>query len=93
MRTAKQLFQASPLFAGFQKLLADPSFEPAVKVALTAYVESLPGGAPDPSRAWDSWLRVTGAREVLELLANLHTPDEAPHAPPRPTLHYDRTKG
>jgi hypothetical protein len=90
MRTAKELFRASPHFAGFQKLLTDPAFEPAVKAALTAYVESLPAGALDPSRSWDSWLRVTGAREVLDVLSTLHTPDEAPHAPSRPTLHYDR---
>jgi hypothetical protein len=94
MRTAKQLFVASPAFADFQKLLASPSFEPACLAALLTLVETLPASAADPSRAWDAYLQILGARRVLEILSTLHTPDEAPHAPPRPTLHYDRpTKG
>lgn len=90
MRTAKDLFQHSPAFADFQNLLASPAFEPACHAALATFIETLPVQLSDPSKSWDVACQIAGARRVLEALSTLQTPDEVPHAPPRPTLHYDR---
>jgi hypothetical protein len=92
MRTAKELFRASPAFANFQKLLADPAFEPACHAALAALVESLPPSAADPSKAWDAYLQILGARRVLDIFSRLHEPDEPARKEAWPSLNYDNPR-
>jgi hypothetical protein len=88
MRTAKELFRASPHFGGFQKLLADPALDPALQAALLSFIEALPATAADPSKAWDAYLQILGARRLLEILTHLHEPDEPAKSAPWPTLNY-----
>lgn len=79
--------------AEWQKVIASPAFELACQAALAVFIESLPPGAPDPSRSWDSWLQVTVARRVLDTLSRLHEPDEPPRREPWPSLQYPEPKG
>ena len=53
-------------------------------------IESLPPGAADPSKAWDAYLQILGARKVLDLLGRLHEPDEALKPEKWPTLNYEQ---
>ena len=89
MRTAKELFRASSTFAEFQKMLASPAFEPACHVALETLVESLPASAADPSKAWDCYLQILGARRVLDILSRLHEPEGQLREPSSPSLNYE----
>ncbi len=76
MRTAKELFQASPAFKDYPSLLDNPAFEATCSAALASFVESLPGSAAEPSKAWDSYLQILGARAVLQHLSRLHEKPE-----------------
>ncbi len=91
MRTARQLFQDSPAFKSYAELLENPAFEPACHAALGDVVESLPGNAAEPSRAWDSYLQILGARAVLMKLSQLHLKDTAP-APDPTAWKYPKPK-
>lgn len=92
MRTAKVLFQGSSQSSEFQKLVAAPSFEVACHAALATLVESLPVGVADPSKSWDAYLQIIGARRVLEILSHLHEPDEPSKPTEWPTLNYETKK-
>jgi len=89
MRTSKQLFQSSPAFKEFQAMLASPAFEPACNAAILGLIESLPATAADPSKSWDCYLQIVGARRVLEILSQLHEPETTPTPQKWPTLKYD----
>lgn len=91
MRTATELFQASSAFKDYQSFLDHPAFEAACAVALASFVESLPGSAAEPSKAWDSYLQILGARAVLERLSQLHLKPEAPKPEPS-AWQYPKTK-
>lgn len=84
MRTAIELFQSSPAFVAkhYEELLNNPAFDAACSTALASFVESLPGSAADPSKAWDSYLQILGARAVLEKLSQLHLKPEEPRSEP-----------
>jgi len=88
MRTSKELFQSSPAFADFSQILTNRAFEPACSAALLGLIESLPAHSADPSKAWDAYLQIVGARRVLEILSELHVKDEPSKAVPFPTLNY-----
>lgn len=92
MRTSKQLFQASPVFRDFNALLTNPAFETACNAAILGLIESLPGSAAEPSKAWDSYLQILGARRVLEILSTLHEPETTPTPQKWPSLKYDDAK-
>ncbi len=92
MKSAKELFQASPAFIAYKEILNNAGFEPACHAALSDFVESLPANAGDPSKAWDCYLQIVGARAVLERLSRLHELPEKNRPDPWPTLHYDRPK-
>lgn len=94
MRTAKELFQASPAFTAkhYDGLLTNVAFEPACAAALASFVESLPGSSTDPSKAWDSYLQILGARAVLQTLSQLHLNDQQPKPEP-PAWKYPKPKG
>ena len=87
MRTSKELFRTSPAFKDFQTMLSSPAFEPACNAALVGLMESLPTAA-DPSKAWDSYLQIVGARKVLEIFSRLHEPETQQKSEPWPTLNY-----
>lgn len=89
MRTAKTLFQSSPAYKDFQAILTNPAFEPACHAAIASLVENLPGSATEPTKAWDSYLKILGAREVLEIFSRLHEPDKEPKQTPWPALKYE----
>lgn len=89
MRTAKELFRASSAFKDFQVMLASPAFEPACNAALLTLIESLPANAADPSKAWDCYLQIVGARAVLQKLSELHLSDESAKREQWPTLKYE----
>lgn len=80
MRTAKETFRDSTAFKDYQTILASPAFEPACIAALADYIESLPKETSEPSKSWDCYLKILGARAVLEKLSQLHESDSA--APP-----------
>ncbi len=90
MRTARQLFQDSPAFKTYPAMLDNAAFEPACHAALGDLVESLPGSAGEPSKAWDSYLQILGARSVLQKLGQLHLKD-APPTPEPPAWQYKKT--
>ncbi len=92
MRTARQLFQDSTVFKSYAGLLDNPAFEQACHAALADLVESLPGSAAEPSKAWDSYLQILGARSVLLKLSQLHLKDSAPKPDPI-AWQYPKTKG
>lgn len=94
MRSAKQLFQASPAFVGkhYEALLSNVAFESACAAALAEFVDSLPASAAEPSRAWDCYLQILGARAVLEKLATLHVNDDQSKPEPAP-WQYPKPKG
>jgi hypothetical protein len=92
MRTSKELFQASPAFGHYEALLNNPAFESACGAAMADFVESLPGSAAEPSKAWDSYLQILGARAVLEKLSQLHTRNETTKPEP-PSWQYPKPKG
>jgi hypothetical protein len=92
MRTSKALFQASPVFKEFNALLTNPAFESACKTALTSFVESLPESTAEPSKSWDSYCQILGARRVLEILSQLHEPETTPTPTKWPSLKYDAAK-
>ena len=73
-------------------MLASPAFEPACNAAILGLVESLPESAAEPSKAWDSYLQIIGARHVLEILSRLHEPDTTPTPQKWPSLKYDAAK-
>lgn len=70
-------------------MLASPAFEPACNAALLGLIESLPANAADPSRAWDCYLQIVGARAVLHKLSELHLPEEEAKREHWPTLKYE----
>jgi len=76
MISAKKLFQASPAFKDFAKLLEHPSFEAACHAALMDMIESMPPSGFDVSKGWDSYSQILGARLVLERLSKLYIPDD-----------------
>jgi len=76
MISAKKLFQSSPAFKDFAKLLEHPSFESACHAALQDMIESMPRSGFDVSKGWDSYSQILGARTVLEKLSQLHIPEE-----------------
>lgn len=80
MRTAKQTFRDSAAFKDYQAIVASPAFEPACSAALADYIESLPKETSEPSKSWDCYLKILGARAVLDTLSRLHESDSA--APP-----------
>ncbi len=82
MRTAKELFQASPAFKDYESLLNNPAFEPACAAALASFLESLPRSAAEPSKAWDCHLQHIGARAALEHLSQLAQKPEPPKPDP-----------
>ena len=82
MTTAKKLFQSSPAFKDFQKLLEHPAFEAACHAALQDLIESMPRAGFDVSKGWDSYSQILGARLVLERLSQLHIPEEQPTPEP-----------
>lgn len=92
MITAKQLFQTSPQFKDFQTLLASPAFEPACNAALLDLIESMPMSVGDPSKAWDCYGQIVGARLVLAKLSQLHLRDEELKPEP-PAWKYPKPKG
>ena len=81
MRTSKELFQSSHAFNNFKDILTNRAFEPACSAALLGLIESLPAHSADPSKAWDAYLQIVGARRVLQIFSELHVKDE-----PRKTL-------
>lgn len=89
MRTAKELFQDSSAFKSkqYSDLLNNPAFELACSSALASFVESLPNSAAEPSKAWDSYLQILGARAVLHQLGQLHINDEESRPEPL-AFHY-----
>jgi len=92
MKSAKSLFQATPVFKDYAGLLNNPAFETARHAALSSFSESLPQTSADPSKAWDSYLQIVGARRALEILGTLHEPDEESKPTKFPTLNYDASK-
>lgn len=90
MITAKKLLHGRPEYKAYPSLLSNEAFEPACHAALMELVESLPPGAADPSKAWDSYLQIVGARKVLDLLGRLHEPDATPKPEQWPTLNYEQ---
>lgn len=94
MRTAKELFQSSFVFTAkhYEAMLNNPAFEPACAAALASFVESLPASAADPSKAWDSYLQILGARAVLETLSQLHLTNDPPKPEPA-AWRYPKPKG
>lgn len=90
MTTAKQLLKQRQEFKAYPSLLSNEAFEPACHAALMGLVESLPPGATDPSKAWDAYLQIVGARKVLDLLGRLHEDDEVPKPEQWPTLNYEQ---
>lgn len=84
MRTALELFQASPAFKEYPSFLDHPAFEGACAAALAVFLESLPRSAADPSKAWDCHLQHIGARAALEQLSQLHIKPEKPNPSPPP---------
>jgi len=92
MRTARQLFQNSAAFKDYKIILENPAFEAACNAAVLDLLENLPSQSADPSKAWDSWLQVVGARKVLQGLSELHQVD-TPATPQKwPALKYDTNK-
>lgn len=92
MKSAKLLFQATPVFKDYTALLNNPAFETACSVALASFIENLPQSSADPSKAWDSYLQIVGARRVLEVLGTLHEADQEAKPTKFPTLNYDASK-
>lgn len=94
MRTAQELFQASPAFSAkhYEALLNNPAFEFACAAALASFIESLPSSAAEPSKAWDSYLQILGARAALLKLSQLHLTDDQPKPEP-PAWKYPKPKG
>jgi len=88
MRTSKELFQASQAFNDFKDILTNRAFEPACSAALLGLIESMPAHSADPSKAWDAYLQIVGARRVLGILSELHVKDELPRPTVFPTLNY-----
>lgn len=92
MRTSKALFQSSPAFKGYQDIVANPAFESSCHAAIMGLIESLPTTAADPSKSWDCYLQIVGARNVLDHLSRLHEPDTTPTPQKWPSLKYDEAK-
>ena len=92
MKSSKTVFQESAHYLSFRAILENPSFEPACQAAILGLMESLPESSADPSKAWDSYLQLVGARRVLETLSRLHEPDEKPTQERWPSLNYDAGK-
>ncbi len=82
MRTAKELFQASPAFKEYAAWIDSPVFDLACHAALQDFLESMPATTAQPSEAWDSHCRIVGARLVLERLSRLHEKPEPPKPDP-----------
>lgn len=91
MRNAKKLFQSSSVFKDFTAILSNPAFEAACGAALMDMIESLPASVSDPSKAWDCYGQIVGARLVLEKLSQLHVPDHEPKPEP-PAWQYQKGK-
>lgn len=88
MRTPKELFQTSPHFQPFQKLLESPSFEPACQTALMVLVDQFPAHTGTMNESWDAHCQIVGARRVLQILSTLHQPDVPFKQPEWPSLNY-----
>lgn len=93
VRTAKSLFQASTGFGDFKVFRASVGFETTLNAALLSFVESLPENAADPSKAWDCYLQIVGARRVLETLSRLHEPDTESKPEPAAWQYKSPAKG
>lgn len=89
MRSSKELFHASAEYkAHFNALVSNPAFEGACNAALLGLVEELPERVADPSKSWDAYLQIVGARRVLELLSSLHVPEEKAKNVKAPEINY-----
>lgn len=91
IRSPKELFHASQYISPWKDIIngtTSSAFEHACQTALAELVRSLPESSPDPSRAWDSYLQILGARKVIEILSSLHEPAEKPKPIPYDTLNY-----
>jgi hypothetical protein len=78
MRTARELFQATPNFAHYQTFLASAGFDAACHAALNELVCDLPLNVTDPSRSWDNYLLILGARKFIEKFSQLNWPATEP---------------
>lgn len=92
MITSKALFQSSPAFAEFKTFRASAAWESACNAALMGLVEALPSQATEPSKSWDCYLQILGARAVLDIFSRLHEPDEPATQTKFPSLNYEASK-
>lgn len=92
MRAAKELFQSSPEFKNFQAIVASTAFEPACNAALLCLIEELPEKTADPSKAWDCYLQIVGARRFIDMLSQLHVPPEKEKRVKSAELDYGLTR-
>lgn len=84
-RTAREAFLASPERAEFEKMALTQPFEAACRAAMLAYIEERHSLEHDPNDACGAHHRIIGAKQIIEILRQIHLkPDpEKPYKPPQ----------
>lgn len=89
IRTPKERFLASSHKAVFERLVQSESFEEATLAALLHMQHEQPLKA-SPNEMASSAERMSGARQYLEFLCEIHLAETKPKRTEEKTLDYDR---
>ena len=74
-RTVREKFVVSPIAKEFGDIAASKPFEDACHAALLAYVEEQRLQS-DPNLACHAYFMLMGARQIIDLLREIHLPPE-----------------
>ena len=76
-RTFKAAFAQSGHKDEFAKWAGTITFDLAIEYALLGMAQEMPDEM-DPNSAWTNYAKLMGAKRVLQILRELHLPEETP---------------
>jgi len=87
IRPPKTAFLESKHRSELEKIVQLEAFQAACDYALLVLCHELPD-AVDPSRGWDMFSQISGAKKVLSILRTLHLQEKEGAKLKHPTLNY-----
>ena len=91
IRSPKEIFQSSPHIVAWSDFVnkQPAAFESGCHTAMQELLNDLPVDSPDPSRSWDKYNQLAGARKLVEILSRLHEPNKPPSRLKPDELNYN----